>query len=87
MVEYVDTTASERWHTLLNSRYVCEICLTRFFVPYHACPACHQVGCIRPLVSGLSMYARNEQELRDMIARGQTLPPVWPQEPEASAEA
>lgn len=68
---------ADRWHTLLNSRYVCELCLTRFFVRYRTCPACHQIGYVRPLISGLSEYARSEEELRQIITRGQTLPETW----------
>jgi hypothetical protein len=74
MVEMLPT--ADRWHNLLNSRYVCELCLTRFFVHYHTCPACHQIGYVRPLVSGLSQYARSEEELREIITHGQTLPDV-----------
>lgn len=67
----------DRWHELLNTRYVCELCLTRYFVPYYTCPACHQIGYIRPLISGLAGYARNDEELREIITRGQTLPETW----------
>jgi hypothetical protein len=34
------TTDSERWHELLTTRYVCAICLTRFF-------------CAAPVLSGV----------------------------------
>jgi len=30
-------TQEDRWHELLTSRYVCEICLTRYFGPRHRC--------------------------------------------------
>jgi hypothetical protein len=75
MVESPDKI--DRWHDLLNSRYVCELCLTRFFVNYHTCPACHQIGYVRPLIAGLSGYARSDEELRQIISHGQTLPEVW----------
>jgi hypothetical protein len=66
---------SDRWHELLTTRYVCEICLTRFFVPYRRCPACDRFGHIRPLVSLLSTIAHDDEELRQMIAQGQTAVP------------
>jgi hypothetical protein len=50
---------------------VCEICLTRYFVPHHICPACHRIGHIRPLVSMLLSVAHDDEDLRNMIARGQ----------------
>ena len=64
----------DRWHELLSTRYVCEICLTRFFIPYRRCPACHRSGHIRPLLRSLMSVARNETELRNLIAQGQSLP-------------
>jgi hypothetical protein len=39
----------DRWHELLTTRYVCDVCLTRFFVPYRRCPACRRFGQIRAL--------------------------------------
>jgi hypothetical protein len=76
------------WHELLTSRYVCEICLTRYFSPHYCCPACHQFGRIRPLVSMLLDVADNEEELRTMIAQGQTFePPPSPPEHAPPAEA
>jgi hypothetical protein len=68
-----DLTTQERWHSLLTTRYVCEICLTRFFVPHDCCPACHRFGYIRPLVSMLMTIARDDEELRAMIAQGQSV--------------
>ena len=70
-----DISATERWHELLSTRYVCEICLTRYFRPHAKCPACHQLGHIRPLVSILLSVARSDAELREMLAHGQTVPP------------
>ena len=69
------TTNSERWHELLTTRYVCEICLTRYFVQHHICPACHRIGYIRPLVSMLLSVAHDDEDLRNMIARGQMVTP------------
>ena len=71
MVDELETT--DRWHSLLNTRYVCEFCLTRYFVLYSTCPACHQVGYIRPLVTALADVARSDDELRQKIAAGQTV--------------
>jgi hypothetical protein len=65
-----DITATERWHELLPTRYICEVCLTRFFQPHRKCPACQQIGYVRPLVSMLLTAARDDQELREMMARG-----------------
>ena len=62
---------ADRWHELLNSRFVCEACLTRYFQPYRQCPACHQFDAIRPLVNLLLTTAGSDNELRAMIARGQ----------------
>jgi hypothetical protein len=70
-----DMTASERWHELLTTRYICEVCLTRYYQSHWKCPACRQIGCVRPLVSMLLTVARNDQELREMMARGQTVTP------------
>jgi len=69
------TTNSERWHELLTTRYVCEICLTRFFVQHHMCPACQRIGHVRPLVSMLLTMAQDNEDLRDMIVQGQTVEP------------
>ena len=60
----------ERWHRLLTTRYVCDFCLTRFFAPYRVCPACHQPGRVHRLNELLYTVADNDQELRDMMARG-----------------
>jgi len=68
-------SASERWHELLTTRYICEICLTRFFQPHAKCPACQQIGYVRPLVSILLTVAHNDLELREMMARGQRVLP------------
>jgi hypothetical protein len=37
------------------------------------CPACHRFGQIRPLVSMLMSIARDNEDLRNMIAQGQTV--------------
>jgi hypothetical protein len=58
----------DRWHELLTTRYVCEACFTRFFVPYDRCPACCRVGRIRPLASLFSTIARDQDELHQLIA-------------------
>lgn len=65
------TTPTDRWHHLLTTRFVCEICLTRFFVLYRRCPACHRAGRIRPLKTALLSKAQSDEELRNMIAGGQ----------------
>jgi hypothetical protein len=69
------TTDSQRWHELLTTRCVCEICLTRFFVQHHMCPACHRIGHIRPLVSMLLSVAQDDEDLRNLIAHGQAVAP------------
>jgi hypothetical protein len=61
------------WHELLSTRYVCEICLTRYFTPRCKCPACQRIGHVRPLVSMLLTLARDDEDLRSMIAQGQTV--------------
>jgi hypothetical protein len=65
--------ASDRWHDLLSTRFVCEACLTRYFSPRHKCPACQRIGYIRPLVAMLLTLAHDDQDLRSMIAQGQTV--------------
>ena len=65
----------DAYHELLTSRYVCENCLTRYFVSYHQCAACKQFGRIRPLQQHLRLLADNDAELRKMIARGQYFVP------------
>ena len=65
----------DAYHELLTSRYVCENCLTRYFVSYHQCAACKQFGRIRPLQQHLRLLADNDAELRKMIARGQFFVP------------
>jgi hypothetical protein len=59
------------YHELLTSRFVCEACLTRYFMKYLLCPACHQRGRMRPLTSSLFDIAADDRELREIIARGQ----------------
>ncbi len=66
-------TQQDRWHDLLTTRYVCEICLTRYFVSHDLCPACHRFGHVRPLVSMLMTIARDDEDLRNMIAQGQSV--------------
>ena len=66
-------TQEDRWHELFTSRYVCEICLTRYFGPRHRCLACNRFGHIRPLVSLLMTIAHDDEELRNMIAQGQNV--------------
>ena len=63
----------DRWHDLLTTRYVCEVCLTRYFGPRRRCAACNRFGHVRPLVSLLMTIARDEEDLRQMIARGQMI--------------
>lgn len=64
-----------QYHELLTTRYVCEACLTRYFVPYHKCIACGEIGRIRVLANSLFELADNDQELRTMIAAGQQFVP------------
>jgi hypothetical protein len=61
------------WHELLTTRYVCEICLTRYFSPRRRCAACNRFGHVRPLVSLLMTIAHDDEDLRQMIARGQMI--------------
>ena len=65
----------DAYHELLTSRYVCENCLTRYFVSYRQCAACKQFGRIRPLQQHLRLLANNDAELRKMIAAGQYFVP------------
>jgi hypothetical protein len=62
---------AERWHELLTTRFVCEACLTRYFMQYRKCKACGEVGRIRSLTVSLLDLADDEGELREMIANGQ----------------
>ena len=64
-------THTDRWHELLTTRYVCEICLTRYFSPRRRCAACNRFGHVRPLVSLLMTIAHDDEDLRQMIAQGQ----------------
>ena len=64
-------TAEDRWHELLTSRYVCEACLTRYFMKYRKCKACGEIGRIRSLTASLFDLADDDGELREMIANGQ----------------
>ncbi len=64
---------SESYHLLLTNRYVCERCMTHFFSPHDRCPACHEWGQVRRLTNSLFELADSEEELREMIARGQRL--------------
>ena len=63
------------YHELLTTRYVCEACLTRYFVSYPKCLACGQIGRIRQLSNSLLALADNDDELRAMIAAGQEFSP------------
>jgi hypothetical protein len=65
--------ALERWHEMLTSRYVCEACMTRYFMTYRKCKACGKVGRIRRLTTSLFELADNDAELREMIANGQRI--------------
>src|SRR4051812_34472486 len=65
------TAAEERWHELLSTRYVCEACLTRYFMKYPKCKACGEIGRIRTLTVSLLDLADDDGELRAMIANGQ----------------
>jgi hypothetical protein len=64
---------SDAWHDLLTTRYVCEVCLTRYFTPRRRCPACNRFGHIRPLVSLLMTIARDDEDLRRIISQGQMI--------------
>ena len=68
-----EINAHERWHEMLSTRYVCEVCLTRYFSPRRRCTACNRFGHVRPLVSLLMSIARDDEDLRQMIARGQMI--------------
>jgi hypothetical protein len=68
-------SATDRWHELLNARYVCQACTTRFFHVYRFCPACHQMGTIHPFLSSLMTVAHSDEELRLMISHGQRVVP------------
>ena len=63
----------DHWHELLSNRYVCEICMTRYFTPQRRCRACGLGDHVVPLGQFLNAYARNEQELREIIAAGQNI--------------
>ena len=63
----------DRWHELLTHRYVCENCLTRYFMSYRRCKACGAIGRIHLLTVGLFDLADSEMELRNIIAHGQRL--------------
>ena len=69
---------SSNYHLLLSSRFVCENCLTRFFTPHAQCPACLVWDRIRPLTESLIDVADNDEELRNIIARGQQVLPAEP---------
>jgi len=71
----------DAYHELLTTRYVCEACLTRYFVSYPKCLACGQVGRIRLLSNSLLALADNDDELRAMIAAGQEFSPRPPTSP------
>jgi hypothetical protein len=62
--------ASDRWHKLLTTRYICQVCLTRYFQPYKRCPACRQIGHVRPLLSSTLQEARTDREWRELVVRG-----------------
>ncbi|HVS72073.1 MAG TPA: hypothetical protein VHQ47_12530 [Phycisphaerae bacterium] len=47
--------------------------MTHFFSPHDRCPACHEWGQVRRLTNSLFELADSEEELREMIARGQRL--------------
>jgi hypothetical protein len=76
---------AERWHELLSTRYVCEACLTRYFMKYRKCKACGEVGRIRSLTASLLELADDDGELREMIANGQVFG-VGSREPEARSQ-
>ncbi len=73
---------TEKYHNLLTSRFVCEACLTRYFSPHIRCPACLMWNRIRPLTEGLIEVANTDEELREIIARGQQvlLPEAAPED-------
>ena len=69
MVTELPISEIDPWHDLLTTRYVCEICLTRYFKSYRCCPACHRFGRIR-VVNGLWGVG---PEVQDVVAApGQT---------------
>ena len=65
----------DHYHELLTSRYVCEKCLTRYFIPHDRCLACGRRGTLRILSNTLFSLADSDKELRHMIARGQQFTP------------
>ena len=75
------TMSLDDYHELLTSRYVCEKCLTRYFVPHAKCLACGQRGTLRVLSNSLFSLADNDKELRHMIAGGQKFTPHNPTPP------
>jgi hypothetical protein len=68
----------DAYHELLNTRYVCEACLTRYFMRYPKCRACGQLNRIVPLTMSLYPLARSDEELRGIIAGGQRMPSLMP---------
>ena len=68
MLENSTTAMGDRWHELLSTRYVCEMCLTRYFVPYEFCKACRTEGRIVPLIKNIELWATDDEQLRDIIA-------------------
>ena len=68
----------DAYHELLTTRYVCEACLTRYFVCYPKCAACGQLNRIVPLTMSLYPLARSDEEVREIIAAGQRMPPLVP---------
>ena len=61
------THLHDRYHRLLSTRYVCQICLTRYFTPYTWCRACRQRDCIIPLDPSLPDRATSDTQLRALI--------------------
>jgi hypothetical protein len=82
----MDATQSDPWHDLLTNRYVCEVCLTRYFTPHRRCTACGRFGKIVPLVGMLTTLARDDEELRTIIHQGQIIPEDSPEPPQTWAE-
>jgi len=61
----------DHYHRLLSTRYVCKVCLTRYFSPYGWCRACRQRDCIVALDPSLADRAQSDTQLRAMI-RGES---------------
>ena len=70
MAGTADILPRERWHRLLTTRYICQVCLTRYFRLRSKCPACRQIGSICRLDNKLLTLAHTDTELRQLLAKG-----------------